>query len=171
MRSLWLLRHAKASRDDPQGDDHARSLTPRGERAAAQVAEHLASAAERPSLVLCSSAERTRATLEPLLRRLAPPPRVEIEPDLYLASAAQLLARLARLPTGERHVLVVGHNPGLHELAVRLAGRGEGPALARLREKLPTAALVLLELEIAHWRAIKPGCAVLVDLRFPRDPA
>jgi phosphohistidine phosphatase len=170
MRSLWLLRHAKASRDAAYADDHARPLTPRGERAALQVADHLASGDLRPTLILCSTAARTRSTLEPLLDRLEPPPRVEIDPDLYLASAGQLLARLARVSPAEKRVLLVGHNPGLHELAVRLATRGEGAALARLRTKLPTAALVRLELDVAQWRGVAPGCAALAELRFPRDP-
>jgi len=169
MRSLWLLRHAKASRDEAYADDHARPLTPRGERAALQVAEHLGSAEGHPTLILCSTAARTRATLEPLLARLEPTPRVEIEPELYLASAGQLLARLTRVPAAEKRVLLVGHNPGLHELAVRLAARGEGAALARLRAKLPTAALVRLDLDVAQWREVAPGCGALAELRFPRD--
>jgi phosphohistidine phosphatase len=171
MKALWLLRHAKSSWDDPSVDDHDRPLAPRGRRDAERVAGYLAQSAPGPSLVLCSSALRTRETWAPISRQLTPCPRVRIERELYLAGAETLLARLARVAAREGPLLVIGHNPGLHELAVRLAVQGEAGELARLRAKLPTAALVRLELDVARWRDLEPGCGRLVELRRPRDPA
>ena len=122
-----------------------------------------------PSLALCSSARRTLQTLEPIQTALASRLRSQIDPDLYLASADALLARVARIPERERSVMLIGHNPGLHELAVHLAAEGSRGELARLRAKLPTAALVHLELDAARWRDVEPGCGRLVELRVPSD--
>ena len=170
MKALWVLRHAKSSWDDARLDDHDRPLNRRGERAAAGVAAWLARHPTPPSLVLCSSAKRTRQTLEPIQVALAPRLRALVERELYLADADALLARIARLGENERSVMLIGHNPGLHELAVRLAARGARDLLARLRAKLPTAALALLELDVAHWRDVELGCARLAERRTPRDP-
>lgn len=122
-----------------------------------------------PALVLCSPALRARETLEPLHERLPEGARVRVEKPLYLASAARLLARLRRLPDAERDVLLIGHDPGLHDLALALARPGRSAALTRLREKLPTGALVAFELELPHWRALAPGTARLVRFDRPRD--
>jgi phosphohistidine phosphatase len=133
------------------------------------VAAVLARHPSPPSLALCSSAKRTLATLAPILDALGARLRVEIEPDLYLAGAEALLARIARIPERERSAMLIGHNPGLHELAVQLAARGARGELARLRAKLPTAALAILELDVAHWRDVGPGCATLLELWTPRE--
>lgn len=132
------------------------------------MAAALARHPDPPSLALCSPAKRTLATLEPIQDALGARLRTEIEPELYLAGAEALLARIARLPERERSVMLIGHNPGLHELAVQLAARGARGELARLRAKLPTAALAILELDVARWRDVGPGCATLVELRTPR---
>lgn len=169
MKTLLLLRHAKSSWDPPDLADHERILDERGRHAAELMAFHLSRHPQRPSLVLCSSARRAVETLAPLRRRLGARTRVRIERGLYLASAEVLEARLARLRASEACVLLIGHDPGLHELAVALAERGERAALARLREKFPTAALAVLSLEIERWRAITPGCGRLVAFETPRE--
>jgi phosphohistidine phosphatase len=76
---------------------------------------------------------------------------------------------LAQVDDRESSVLVIGHNPGLHELALRLARHGDNEARARLREGFPTAALAVLELAITRWDEIRAGCGMLVELRVPRD--
>ena len=116
-----------------------------------------------PELVLCSTACRARETLkriEPVLGR-AP---VRMERELYGASAQDLLARLRHLPDGVGSVLVIGHNPGMHELAVELAG--SAPQLAG---KFPTAALATLVFHGSTWGELGPGTTELVELTRPRD--
>jgi phosphohistidine phosphatase len=167
MKTLLLLRHAKAGAGDPGENDHDRTLTPRGRRAAELVALYLAQRGSPPSLALCSSAQRARGMLEPLRQRLSL--TVETVRELYLADPDTLLAQLAQADDREASVLVIGHNPGLHELALLLAAGGDGAARARLREGFPTAALAVLELDIARWDEIRPGCGSLVELRVPRD--
>lgn len=134
-----------------------------------QIAGALSRREDAPGLVLCSSARRTQQTLEPIRAALASRLRVQIERDLYLASAEALLARIAEIAEREPGALLIGHNPGLHELAVALASRGPRDELARLRAKLPTAALVVLELDAASWRDVEPGCGRLVELLLPRE--
>jgi phosphohistidine phosphatase len=167
MKTLLLLRHAKSSWNDPGQSDHDRTLTPRGRRAAELVGLYLAQRGDPPSLVLCSTARRALDTLEPLRHRLGVP--FEARRELYLADPDALLEVLAGIDDRESCVLVIGHNPGLHELVLQLARHGDDEARARLREGFPTAALAVLELAITRWDEIRAGCGTLLELRVPRD--
>lgn len=167
MKTLLLLRHAKSGWNEPGQDDHDRALTPRGRRAAELVSLYLAQRGDLPSLVLCSTARRALETLEPLRHRLGVP--FEADRTLYLAESEAILARVAQVDDRENSVLVVGHNPGLHELALQLAAHGDAAARARLREGFPTAALAIVELAIEHWDEVRPRCGTLVELRVPKD--
>jgi phosphohistidine phosphatase len=132
------------------------------------MARHLASRGELPELVLCSSARRAVETLAPLRETLAGRARVRVEPELYAAGVERLLARLRRVPDSARRVMVVGHDPGLHELAVTLARGSRSRALAQLREKLPTGSLVVLAFS-GPWRELTPASARLVEFTRPRE--
>ena len=167
MKTILLLRHAKSSWSDPGHSDHDRTLTPRGRRAAELVGLYVAQRSDPPSLVLCSTARRALDTLEPLRHRLGVP--FEARRELYLADPDALLALLAQIDDRENSVLVIGHNPGLHELAVLLMRHGDREARARLRVGFPTSALAVLELAITRWDEIRAGCGTLVELRLPRD--
>lgn len=165
MRTLWLLRHAKSSWDDPALPDHDRPLAPRGERAVSRLARHVAQERIRPRLVLCSSAERARATLAPLATALGDP-TVEVEPALYAAPVERLLARARALPGEVDDVLVVGHDPGLHDLATLLA---RPSALAeQVARKLPTGGLVTLRLD-CDWDELGPASADVAAFVVPRE--
>ena len=131
------------------------------------MADYLARKGVRPDLVLCSSAARTRETLERIAPVLRPDAQVEVEDGLYAAGASELLARLQRVPDAVESVLLIGHNPGCQDLALRLAGGGG--ELPRLREKLPTGALAILELRGSTWSGLEPGDADLLDLVLPRE--
>ena len=170
MKVIHLLRHAKSSWEDPSQRDAERPLAPRGRRAARAMARHLGHEGIGPALILCSPAQRTRETLA-LIADALPDVPVQVEEELYGADEEQLLARLRSLPPTVPSVLVVGHNPGLHELAVALAGRGEPGALARLRTKMPTGALATLQAPGSHWRDLLPGGAELVAFVVPRELA
>ena len=139
MHRLHLLRHAKSSRDDGV-EDQDRPLSRRGREEAGRVGETLPAALGAVDLVLCSSALRTRQTAQLALARFAPAPRVQYEDTLYLADAKALLRRLGRIDEANETVLVVGHNPGLHELAIALA-EPSGPHFRALAGgKFPTMA-------------------------------
>jgi phosphohistidine phosphatase len=165
---LHLLRHAKSSWDDEGLADHDRPLAKRGRRAAQLIADHIREKAMAPDVVLCSSSLRTRETLDRIARSLPPATPVEVEAELYAASAERLLARIRALPDEVGSAMVIGHNPGLQLLALELVGGG-GSELARLREKFPTAALATLDLPSGRWSRIAPGEAELVAYVRPRD--
>jgi phosphohistidine phosphatase len=166
VKRIYVLRHAKSSWDDPGPADHDRPLADRGRRAAKLLAEHLRGAGIVPELVLCSSARRTRETLEGIAPALGDEPRVLIEPQLYLASAGDLLVRLRAVPDAVDAVMVIGHNPGIQAFAECLAGRGE--ELDRVRRKYPTGALATLEFP-GSWSELEPGAATLVEFVKPKD--
>jgi phosphohistidine phosphatase len=165
VRALYVLRHAKSSWDDPALADHERPLALRGQRAAKRIAKHMRRNEVEPELVLCSTATRARETLE-LLRPALRSAKVLLEDDLYGASADALLARLRRVPDDVRSVLLIGHNPGLQELALVLAREGEGRD--RLETKFPTAALATFTLA-EPWSRLSPGGAALAGYVVPRD--
>jgi phosphohistidine phosphatase len=163
-RRLYLLRHAKSSWKDQGLADHDRPLAGRGRRAAKTIRRHLKAHGIEPELVLCSTATRARQTLEgiePALGRGA----VRVEPDLYGAGAAALLARVQDVPAGVRSVMIIGHNPGLQDLALLLARDGS----MELEEKFPTAALATLAFRGPGWDVLDRGTAKLIEFVRPRD--
>jgi phosphohistidine phosphatase len=137
MKMLHLLRHAKSSwKEDVE--DRERELNRRGREAARGVGKHLAKTVGSLDLVLCSSALRTRETLDLVLAKFAVTPRIVIEDELYAASQEELMDRLRRLSEEEVNVLLIGHNPGLHELAITL-GETSSPGFPVLASgKFPT---------------------------------
>jgi phosphohistidine phosphatase len=166
MRPLFLLRHAKSSWDDPDLEDHDRPLAPRGRRAAGLVADHLLREGIKPSLVLCSSARRTRETLERLAPALGEGVETSVERGLYAASERELLARLRKLPEELPSAMLIGHNPGIQRLALSLASGGGD--LERLKRKYPTAALATLAIR-GTWRELGPDGAELAAFVRPKD--
>lgn len=169
MLTLSLLRHAKSSWDDETLDDFARPLSPRGEDAAPRMAAFLAERGVVPELILCSSAIRTRQTVALALPLLKPTPRVVTEDSLYLAPPATLLKHIRAVETGIGHVMVVGHNPGLHTLAVALAGSGAPAERQALKERFPTAALAVLTFPFTRWSNVRPDTGRLVTYTTPRQ--
>jgi len=166
VRRLHLLRHAKSSWDDPALPDHDRPLAPRGRRAAARLAGWLEDNEVRPQLVLCSTAKRARDTLALLTGSLGEPP-ASLEDDLYHASATGLLARIRDVDDEVQEAMLIGHNPALQELCLLLAAAS--PERDGVAGKLPTGALVSLELDIDDWADAGRGRARIVGLVRPRD--
>lgn len=141
MHQLHLLRHTKSSWND-DADDHARPLNKRGREAARLIGATLPRAVGALELVLCSSALRTRETAELVLAGFIPRPPVLYEDELYLASPATLMRRLCELDESVGSVLLVGHNPGLHELAIALAAPGSAGFSTLANGKFPTGVRV-----------------------------
>jgi len=164
-RTLLLLRHAKSSWVDPTLPDHDRPLASRGRRDAKRIAKHLAALEFEPELVLCSSAVRTRETLE-LVRPALGNSKVLFEDGLYGASSDELLARIRVVPDAVGSVMLIGHNPGLEQLALLLASSGD--ELRRLETKFPTAALATLAVETT-WSRLAPGDAILTAYIVPKQ--
>ena len=162
MKRLWLLRHLKSSWDEPGLADHDRPLAPRGRKAGKDVRQWAADHDVRPDLVLCSTAVRTRATFDLVAPALGTPV-VEFEGGIYHAWEADLVERLRVVAPDYEGVLMIGHNPGLHELAMLLAPPGPSA--------FPTGALAELRLGVDDWKDLQPGGAELVQLVIPRELA
>jgi phosphohistidine phosphatase len=171
MRQLLLMRHAKSSWDDPKLADHARPLNARGRMAAAAMGEAMRRLGLAPDVVLVSSARRTLQTLE-ALKPWDDTPLVEPMDLLYLASGSQLLSVLQGVAETARRVLLIAHNPGMHELAMTLTGTHamsqDTPTMRRLAEGYPTGALA--EFSIAGpWWQLDQGGGRLIRFLAPRD--
>jgi phosphohistidine phosphatase len=168
-KQLFVLRHAKSSWDDPGLDDHERPLAPRGRRAAKALAEHLRTHGIEPTVVLCSTARRTRETLE----GVEPGGELLTEPELYAADASGVLERLRRVPEGTRSVMVIGHNPAMQVLVLRLAGdivgsAEDGSDLGEVQRKFPTGALATLTFDCA-WSELAASRARLAAFVRPKQ--
>lgn len=158
---LYVLRHAKSSWDDPGERDHDRALAPRGRRAVKLLARYVQDNQIEPELILCSTARRAVETLE----GVDPPGERVIESLLYGAGYDQLVERLRQVPEERSSVMIVGHNPALQVLVMRLAGPGEW--LDDIRRKYPTGALATLEFAVP-WSRIEAGTAHLTDYVRPK---
>jgi phosphohistidine phosphatase len=171
MHQLLLLRHAKSSWDDATLPDRDRPLNKRGRRAIGAMRGAMRELGLSPDVVLVSPARRTQETLA-ALEPWDDTPLVESMETLYLASAGQLLAILHGMSETVRSLLLIGHNPGMHELAVKLAAAharsASGEITSRLAAGFPTAALA--EFAIAGpWWQLDAGGGELVRFLTPRD--
>ncbi|MHC3472242.1 SixA phosphatase family protein [Streptomyces sp. 7R007] len=167
LRRLVVLRHAKSAW--PAGvADHERPLAPRGRRDAPAAGRALAEADCLPDLALCSTAARARQTWELASAQWGTPPPVRSDPRLYAADAADLLAVVREVPPEVETLLLIGHNPGLEDLVLDLAGDGLDDTLEEVRTKFPTSAIAVLAWHGTGWRALAPGTALLTDVLVPR---
>jgi phosphohistidine phosphatase len=163
---LWLVRHAKSSWDRPGLEDRERPLARRGARAAAHLRGYLEAEEIRPDLVLCSSALRTRETLATILPALGTELTIRIERRLYGADPEELL-EFVRGIRDAGGLLLIGHNPGMQELAIALASRGD--RLEVLTTKFPTGALAEIRLPDGAWSDIAEGSGELTRFVTPRE--
>ena len=168
MLTLSLLRHAKSSWANPGQQDFDRPLNERGEEAAPRMGAYMAQHAIAPELVLCSPSVRTRQTLGLVLPHLSPTPTVAYEDAIYLGAAASLLKRIRKVEANNRHVMIVAHDPGLHQLAMELSGSGDPDVLETLAIKFPTAALAVIVFEARAWSRIKAGAGRLELFMSPK---
>ena len=175
MLTLSLLRHAKSSWEQPGLGDHERPLARRGRKAAPKVGAALAGMGLKPDLVLCSGAVRTRETVSLVLPNFpAPRPQVIYDDSIYMATPDTLLMHVRRVGTEHadrlpRHMMVVGHNPGLEDLTILLTGSGSDAGMALIAEKFPTCAVAIIDFEADNWTEINAGAGRLVHFIVPRD--
>jgi phosphohistidine phosphatase len=163
MATIFLLRHAKSRWDEGDIVDHDRGLAPRGLRDAPAMGAHARTMNWIPHLVLCSTAKRAVDTAAAYLAAAGAAPAMHHLRSIYLAPPAHLLDLIRREQA--ESVLLVGHDPGIHELARLLAsGRTSGP----LQAKFPTGALAVLDLPGSLAEA-QPGGAVLRAFVRPKD--
>jgi len=162
MKTLLILRHAKSSWDNPALDDHERPLNARGERDAPRMGQLAREKGLRAELVISSDAVRARLTAEAMAQATGYNGQILLDPRLYHASAAEILAVLrSAVDDNLATAMIVGHNPGLEELLAHLTGDPEN---------LPTAALAQIALRIESWSDLDTTTrGTLVGLWRPRD--
>jgi phosphohistidine phosphatase len=170
MRQLLLLRHAKSSWDDASIPDRDRPLNKRGRRSASVMRQAMRDLGLVPDVVLVSTSRRTMETLE-ALEPWDEAPLIEPMDSLYLANPMQLTAALHGVAETVRSVMLIGHNPGLHDFAINLAGpraMASGSEAARaLAAGFPTGALA--EFVVAgSWWDLRDGGGRLVRFLTPR---
>jgi len=161
MHMLHLLRHAKSSWKE-KVEDRERRLNRRGRESARRVGRHLPAAVGALDLVLCSSAVRTRETMDLILAEFSMRPRNLIEDELYAASREKLMNRLRRLAEDDVNVLLIGHNPELHELATTLADTSSPRFSTLASGKFPTAARASFQVS-DPWSALGRSRYEIVD--------
>jgi phosphohistidine phosphatase len=152
-KRLILFRHAKS--DWPEGaDDHDRPLSDRGKKAASVMGVYLEKNRLVPDLVLVSTARRAQETWTRASKAIKVVPPVKSTRDIYEAGTAQLIDVIRSTGPDVRTLMIVGHNPGLEDLARRLMKDAGGEAGRRLREKFPTAAMAMLSFDLTDWEDI-----------------
>jgi phosphohistidine phosphatase len=154
-------------------DDHERPLTARGRMAASLMGRYMHDKGYLPALVLCSTAVRARETLDIILPAFEASPKVHYEDSLYLAEWPRLLEVLHAAPGEASPLLLVGHNPGLEQLAMALLAKPKTAAIRALAgvmaQKFPTTSLAVLNFRGKSWDSLKPGTGRLVDFMRPKD--
>ena len=191
-RTLYLVRHAKSDWEDPGLVDRDRPLAARGRKAASALAGHIERSGISPALVLCSPARRTMDTLRLISGSFRDPVEILVEDELYGASMGELLRRLRKVPAPTPSVMLIGHNPAIHELALSLissgasrgasrvssgasrgASEGAGAAtsadsLKQLKAKFPTGAMATLAVP-GPWKDLGDEPADLREFVLPRE--
>ena len=168
MKTLYLLRHAKSDWGDSSLKDFDRPLNERGWKAAKAMGEEMRARDLVPDVVLVSPAVRTRETLARAEEGFGAPFKVVEDRAIYLAETETLIDLIRGAPAKAGKLMVIGHNPGMHELALALTN---GPAGLRdeVAQKYPTAALAEISFDVDDWADVAPGTGRLRSFVRPRD--
>jgi phosphohistidine phosphatase len=164
MRRLLLLRHAKAERSEPGTKDLSRVLIDRGRKDAAKIGTYMASHALVPDRVILSPAARTQETWKYAATAFHPAPAAMSAERIYDATPHCILAVIKDTPASAHTLMVIGHNPGLHDLAA-----GDVNARELLREKLPTSGLVIIDFAFDNWSKLHPQSGRLERFVSPKS--
>ena len=173
MRRLMLLRHAKTETDAPRGRDQDRRLDERGHKDAAEIGGWIAGHPPFPEAVLVSHATRARQTWDlawEAMKDRVPAPQVDVLPELYGAEPGQILEtiRSATVPADPKQLLLIGHNPGMHEIALMLIGGGDPAGAKAIADNLPTAGLAVFDFDVEDWGDVGYRRGKLAQFVSPR---
>jgi phosphohistidine phosphatase len=169
VKTVYLLRHAKSSWDDPNLDDFERPLAPRGRKAAPRMGRYLSEEELIPKIVLCSGARRARETWELVQGAMEAEIPVRFLPEIYHGSSGTLKDLVHHLPEELDSVLLIGHNPTFQHLALSLAGSGDQGSLSQLQRKYPTGALAVLVFQGEKWSVVREGAGHLRRFVRPKS--
>jgi phosphohistidine phosphatase len=169
MKTLYLMRHAKAGWDDPQQRDYDRPLNPRGEAAAVLMGRFLKAQAIQVDLLLASPAVRNAMTWERLESAWKSGIAPGFEAGIYMASVDTLLALVQSAPPAAKAMMLLGHNPGMEDLSFKLLHDGDAGGMDLLDQGFKTAAIAELTFDVAQWSEITPKSATLQRFITPRS--
>jgi phosphohistidine phosphatase len=169
MRRLILFRHAKAEPSEPGMVDRDRMLADRGRKDAAKIGAYMAGHGFIPDKVVISPATRTQETWKYAAAAFRPSPAAMTAEAIYDATPHALLGVIKAAPAAAHTLLIVGHNPGLHEVALMLIASGDIEARERLREKLPTAGLIIIDFAFDDWGKLHPQSGRLERFVSPKS--
>ena len=167
MKRIFLLRHAKTEKSASHGSDHERELVARGRANATEMARWIGYNSLRPDVILCSSATRTQQTYQQLKEALSFLPDAIITPNLYLASAGDILYEINNIKNNPASVMIIGHNPGIKEFCVQLADDDRPQLVDAIALNFPTCALAAFEVDCANWDDVIPGTGRLLEYMHP----
>ena len=168
MRRLMLLRHAKSDR--PEGtDDHDRPLAKRGRKNRPLMGIYMAKKGLLPDLAIVSTARRARETWKLVRPAFKQDVVRRKEPRIYDAAAKAILDVINETAPDVKALLLVGHNPGLQDLALKLIGKGRQSDLSRLHRKYPTAGLVVIDFDVKRWSDVSEGLGRLEWFETPKS--
>lgn len=167
MKTLTLLRHAKSGWDAPAARDFDRPLNARGRKAARAMGREMRRLGLGFDLVLASPAARVTETLTELAQGYGAAVDTRFDETIYLAPVDTLLTLVRAVDDGEARLLLVGHNPGMEQLALSLSGAG--PLRGEIAAKYPTGALAEIGFDVPHWRDVAPGEGRLARFVRPRE--
>lgn len=169
MLRLMLLRHAKSDWSRPGLPDRDRPLNARGREAAPMMAVHISTHGLVPQRAIVSSAMRTRETWKLMAPSFPRKPETIFEQRIYEASPHTILSVIKETPDSIKSLMIVGHNPGLHTLALALVGSGDGCLREDLAAKFPTGALAVIDFVTGPWSALRAGTGKLERFIKPRS--
>ena len=168
MRRLLLFRHAKTERSEPGMEDRGRKLVERGRKDAASIGAYMATHALTPDRVMTSPAARTQETWKLAAAAFKPTPAGSAVERLYGATPHEIFDLIKQAPANAHTLLIVGHNPGLHELAQMLVASGNIETREQMREKLPTSGLLIIDFAFDEWAKLHPQSGRLERFITPK---
>jgi phosphohistidine phosphatase len=171
MRRLYLLRHAKTEQGEPGKPDRGRALVERGREDASLIGAYLETHALMPQRVLLSPALRTQETWKYMTEAMRQAPAAAIVDGIYEAGAQDIYDAILTTPDKAQSLMIVGHNPTLHEVALMLVAAGDIDTRERLREGLPTMGLVVIDFAFDEWQKLHPQSGRLERFVTPKSLA
>ncbi len=170
MKTLTLLRHSKAGQTNKNiSDDHDRQLTAKGLELCEKLAAYMQEKDYLPQHVICSTAVRTRATAEQLFSHWGKTPSIDYVSSLYLATQSDILEVIQSISNSKKDVMLIGHNPGLHQCALHIAGEGDRVMYRHMKNLFPPASFARYECPQGRWEDVAMGSLTLTDTLLSGD--
>jgi phosphohistidine phosphatase len=169
MKQLAILRHAKSDWGNPGLTDFDRPLNKRGRKAAKKMGRILRERGLAFGRIVSSPAQRAKETVERFRIGYEQDCDVRFEPSIYLASTGTLLGLVNGLPDDAGTVMIVGHNPGFHDIVLRLTRENGDGLRDKVGANFPTGAFALIDFPVDKWADVQPASGEIRQVIFPRE--